>query len=81
VVGLGLGGPEARPKREPSDDVIILSQAWQALLIKPKIPLPRDTFLRLAYGMTDIAGENAIRVFMIHKLENTESWEDKAGKT
>jgi len=42
-------------------------------LIKPKIPLPRDTFLRLAYGMTDIAGENAIRVFMIHKLENTES--------
>jgi len=26
VVGLGLGGTEARLKREPSDDVIILSQ-------------------------------------------------------
>jgi len=26
VVGLGLGGPEARLKRGPSDDVIILSQ-------------------------------------------------------
>jgi len=26
VVGLGLGGPEARLKRGPSDDVIILGQ-------------------------------------------------------
>ena len=26
VVGLGLGGPEARQKRGPPDDVIILSQ-------------------------------------------------------
>jgi len=26
VVGLGLGGPEERLKRGPSDDVIILSQ-------------------------------------------------------
>ena len=26
VVGLGLGGPEARLKRGPSDDVIIFSQ-------------------------------------------------------
>jgi len=31
--------------------------------------------------MTDIAGENAKRVFMIHKYENTESWEDKTGNT
>jgi len=28
VVGLGLGGPEARLKRGPSDDVIIISQPW-----------------------------------------------------
>jgi len=32
--------------------------------------------------MTDIAkGENAIRVFMMHNVENTASWEDKAGNT
>jgi len=32
--------------------------------------------------MTDIVEiENGLRVFMIHNLENTESWEDKAGNT
>ena len=46
-MGLGLGGPEARPKMEPSDDVIMFSQPWYALLIKPKIRPLKDTFLRL----------------------------------
>ena len=34
--GLRLGGPEARRKRGPSGDVIILSQPWNGLLIKPR---------------------------------------------
>jgi len=34
------------------------------------------------YGMTYIEKrENAVRVFMTHNFENTESWEDKPGNT
>jgi len=43
------GGPRQDCKGRPSDDVIILSQPWQTLLVKPKIWPPKDTFLRLRH--------------------------------
>jgi len=79
VVGLRLGGPEARPKRGPSDDIIMLSQPWYALLIKPKIRPLKDTFLRLWHDRN--SRRECKRVFMIHNFENTESSEDKASNT
>jgi len=45
-----------------------------ALLIKPKIQPPKDTFLRLRYD--SFSRRKCIRVFMTQNFENTEEWED-----
>jgi len=45
----------------------------------PRLP-PNDTFLRLQHGWHS-RRRKCKGVFMIHNFENTESWEDNAGKT
>ena len=58
VVGLGLGGPEARLKKGPYDDVIILRQPWYSLLICLRYGHPR--ICSWDHVITEIAeGENA----------------------
>jgi len=48
LVGLGLGGAEARLKRGPlMTSSYSANRDMHALLIKPKIRPPKDTFLRL----------------------------------
>jgi len=78
--GFRVGGPEARLKKGPSDDVIILSQPWWELLIKPKIRPPKNLFLRVRHDWHSRERKRK-RVFMIHNFENTERWEDTVGNT
>ena len=80
MVGLGLGGPEARLKRgalwwrhHTQTTVIITFDL-------PKIRPPKGMFLRLRHNWNS-RRRKCKRVFMIHNLENTESWENKAGNT
>jgi len=49
VVCVGLGGPEARLKRGPSDDVIVLATVIITFDL-PKIRPPKGIFLRLRHN-------------------------------
>ena len=76
VVGLGLGGPEARLKRgalwwrHHNQPTVIIT------FDLPKIQSPKDMFLRLRQNWN--SRRKCKRVFMIHNFESTESWEDMA---
>jgi len=72
--GLRVRGTEAKLKRRPSDNVIILSQPRWSLLIKTKIRPTKYTFLRLRHDWHS-RRRKCKRVFMMHNFENTESWE------